>query len=153
MTNTRFTPVPNDGYPAGANGGNMTDPERIHYHALSAVRELLGITLHETRDANGSYLHGRLDDGSWVVATDANGYAYALRDRIAHETATVCECCGDDREPTGLGWSVGIYSNCTRCGDDHPADHDGSIADAIDYDAMTDQLSDTIRRALAELTT
>lgn len=119
---------------------------------LSAVKQQLGIALFESTDSNGSYLHGRLEGGLWVVATDAQGYAYSLRDRIAHETAPYCECCGDEREPSGLGWSVGIYRNCTDCGDDHPADcsFNGSVASVVDNDATTEQLASVIVAALQQ---
>lgn len=118
---------------------------------LSAVKQQLGIALFESTDSNGTYLHGRLDNGSWVVATDAEGYAYSLSDRIAHETAPYCECCGDEREPSSLGWSVGIYRNCTDCGDDHPADCSGdSVASVVDYDANAELLASVIMAALKQ---
>lgn len=120
---------------------------------LSAVRDRFGIALFEAHDANGAYLHGRLDGGAWVVATDACDCAMTLRGRLEDERERREYWVPVHGEGIlGIGWSVGIYRNCTRCGDDHPADHDddGCLWGVVDDDDDTtaDKLPDVIARAL-----
>lgn len=119
---------------------------------LQAVKDRYGITLLEISDANGYYLEGRLEGGLWVVATDAEGQAMRVCDRVREEMRDTCECCGDYREPLGLGWSVGIYRNCVQCGDDHPAchDEDGCLSDFVEFETVFDGLPTAIGSVLRQ---
>jgi hypothetical protein len=123
---------------------------------LSVVKDKFGISMFTSTDSCGSYLHARLDGGAWLVATDACDYNMTLDARIDdererreywHDIAESPESC-----TLGLGWSVGIYRNCTACGDDHPATHDddGELASVVYHDKTADYLPNAIRGALAE---
>lgn len=71
-----------------------------------AVRKATGINLSMTDAGGGSYVFdGRLDDGSWIVASDSEGYQHGdMNERTEQEQQ-------DEDEGWGgpLGWTVGVY--------------------------------------------
>lgn len=71
-----------------------------------AVRDATGINLSMTNAGGGAYVFdGRLDDGSWLVASDSEGYQHGdMNERTEEEQQ-------DEDEGWGgpLGWTVGVY--------------------------------------------
>ena len=108
---------------------------------IRSVRDATGINLNMTNSGGGTYvLDGRLDDGSWLVASDSYGHDHGdLRDRTEMERP------GHDDEPGNpLGWSVGIYPDGGEgkwFGQDPVHDHE-------DHDAGVDDLPRVIQDAL-----
>lgn len=112
------------------------------------VRNATGINL-QMEDSGGGpgggcyVLNGRLEDGSWVVASDHDGPCQysELKDRAAHEQV---------HGPRG--WYVGVYPNETYQynGKNHDTWQEGEAVHVhVDENAATHELPRVIQEALS----
>lgn len=121
---------------------------------IRQVRDATGINLGLTDAGGGTYvLDGRLDDGSWLVANDAEGYHWGdMEERTRREREDQ-----EDREEgeppaPGHGWSVGVYRNNGEDGQDTwMGDDSYPIHDHTDYDARVDDLPRVIQHTLSTM--
>lgn len=129
-------------------GGRVRYPPRTQ-GLIDGVRSATGINLDvENTGGNNYVLSGRLEDGSWVVATDGGSGDtwWDTADRHRHEA-----------EHGPLGWDIGFYHNQTDghgdfWGFDPVAGH--SVEPFhwhADEDSTADELPAVMGRALATM--